>query len=144
MRNCSLPSTTHSPPMPPSPPPTPPPPRQVPWGRREARAVARGTATGFQLERGNWGASPRILLHRLSDANPTLLDARIDGWSHTDAEAKEEMSREGVQLAEPMTLARMNAFKYQVGLWAGLATLLAVMLAPEPAYWSSQARASLR
>ena len=115
--------------MPPSPPP-PPSPRQVPWGRKEARAVFRGKTTNFELEDGNWGASPRILLHRLSDAHPTLMDARISTWSHADPRAQEEMSRDGIHLAEPMTFEQINSFKYQVRGQTGLVALLTMTFSP--------------
>ena len=74
----------------------------------------RGKTTNFQLEHGNWGANPRIRLHRLSDANPTLMDAHINSWSHASAEAQKEMNRDGIELAASMKFDQLNAFKYQV------------------------------
>ncbi|CAI5480095.1 unnamed protein product [Closterium sp. Yama58-4] len=51
---------------------------QIPWERKEARAVFRGKTTSYHLNDGNWGANPRIRLHRISDAHPSLMDAHIN------------------------------------------------------------------
>ncbi|CAI7842039.1 unnamed protein product [Closterium sp. NIES-54] len=74
------PSMPHSPPLSPIPPlPSPLAPRkQIPWERKEARAVFRGKTTSYHLIDGNWGANPRIRLHRISDAHPSLMDAHIN------------------------------------------------------------------
>ncbi|CAI5488741.1 unnamed protein product [Closterium sp. Naga37s-1] len=87
---------------------------QIPWERKEARAVFRGKTTSYQLIDGNWGANPRIRLHRISDAHPSLMDAHINRWSHSRAKAQEAMVKDGVVTAPRMNFTQFNAFKYQV------------------------------
>ncbi|CAI5496310.1 unnamed protein product [Closterium sp. Naga37s-1] len=87
---------------------------QIPWERKEARAVFRGKTTSYQLIDGNWGANPRIRLHRISDAHPSLMDAHINRWSHSRGDAQSEMVKDGVKTAPRMNFTQFNAFKYQV------------------------------
>ncbi|CAI5461572.1 unnamed protein product [Closterium sp. Yama58-4] len=87
---------------------------QIPWERKEARAVFRGKTTSYELIDGNWGANPRVRLHRISDAHPSLMDAHINKWSHSRGAAQFAMVKEGVLLAPRMNFTQFNAFKYQV------------------------------
>ncbi|CAI5500448.1 unnamed protein product [Closterium sp. Naga37s-1] len=87
---------------------------QIPWERKEARAVFRGKTTSYLLIDGNWGANPRIRLHRISDAHPSLMDAHINRWSHSREKAQNAMKADGVVTAPRMNFTQFNAFKYQV------------------------------
>ncbi|CAI5495661.1 unnamed protein product [Closterium sp. Naga37s-1] len=59
---------------------------QIPWEKKESRAVFRGKTTNYELlPAGNWGANPRIRLHLMSPAAPHLMDACINSWSKSRA-----------------------------------------------------------
>eukprot|EP00270_Netrium_digitus_P015793 TRINITY_DN5588_c0_g1_i1.p1 TRINITY_DN5588_c0_g1~~TRINITY_DN5588_c0_g1_i1.p1 ORF type:complete len:521 (-),score=96.89 TRINITY_DN5588_c0_g1_i1:94-1656(-) len=87
---------------------------QVPWERKEARAVFRGSTTNFELKDGNWGSNPRLRLHRMSEAFPELMDTRINRWSHIKGDALLAIEQDGFFLARGMNFSQFNAFKYQV------------------------------
>ncbi|CAI5535300.1 unnamed protein product [Closterium sp. NIES-64] len=87
---------------------------QVPWERKEARAVFRGKTTNFDMLDGNWGANPRVRLHRLSDVHSALMEAHINAWSHAKPAVIKAMAEDGLLLAKRMNFTQFNAFKYQV------------------------------
>ncbi|CAI5519511.1 unnamed protein product [Closterium sp. Naga37s-1] len=71
------------------------------WERRQSRAEWRGRALELVLKEANWASSLRVRLHRMSDARPDLLDARLTMWGDKDGvDAKKLLLRHGVVLAE--------------------------------------------
>ncbi|GJP82327.1 hypothetical protein CLOP_g12578 [Closterium sp. NIES-67] len=88
---------------------------QIPWEKKEARAVFRGKTTNYELlAQGNWGANPRIRLHLMSPAAPHLMDARVNAWSKVEQDVVKRMVKDGVRLAKKMNFQQFNAFKYQI------------------------------
>ncbi|CAI7838456.1 unnamed protein product, partial [Closterium sp. NIES-54] len=63
---------------------------------------------------GNWGANPRVRLHRLSDVHSALMEAHINAWSHAKPAVIKAMAEDGLLLAKRMNFTQFNAFKYQV------------------------------
>ncbi|CAI7808263.1 unnamed protein product [Closterium sp. NIES-53] len=66
------------------------------WERRQSRAEWRGRALELVLKEANWASSLRVRLHRMSDARPDLLDARLTMWGDKDGvDAKKLLLRWG-------------------------------------------------
>ncbi|CAI5457608.1 unnamed protein product [Closterium sp. Yama58-4] len=84
------------------------------WQRRQSRAVWRGRALELVLKEANWASSLRVRLHRMSDARPDLLDARLTMWGEKDGvDAKKLLLRHGVVLAEELDdVAERRRYKY--------------------------------
>lgn len=87
---------------------------QSPWETKEARAVFRGKTTNFDLRDGNWGANPRLRLHRMSDFMGDIMDAHVNSWSHATPAVMKLMEIDGLVLGKRMNFTQFNAFKYQV------------------------------
>eukprot|EP00850_Spirogloea_muscicola_P006760 SM000032S12144 [mRNA] locus=s32:710768:722399:- [translate_table: standard] len=95
---------------------TPPPGKveEVPWDMKVSKAAFRGATTNFDLKDGNYGASPRIRLHRLTDIEPDLVDARVHRWSHVEKDVIQELAADGVKLGGFLNASTMSSFKYQI------------------------------
>ncbi|CAI5988365.1 unnamed protein product [Closterium sp. NIES-64] len=84
------------------------------WERRQSKAEWRGRALELVLKEANWATSLRVRLHRMSDARPDLLDARLTMWGEKDGvDAKKLLLRHGVVLAEELDdVAGRRDYKY--------------------------------
>ncbi|CAI5932335.1 unnamed protein product [Closterium sp. NIES-64] len=84
------------------------------WERRQSKAEWRGRALELVLKEANWATSLRVRLHRMSDARPDLLDARLTMWGEKDGvDAKKLLLRQGVVLAEELDdVAGRRDYKY--------------------------------
>ncbi|GJP42577.1 hypothetical protein CLOM_g2128 [Closterium sp. NIES-68] len=84
------------------------------WERRQSKAVWRGRSLEFVLKEANWATSLRVRLHRMTDARPDLLDARLTMWGEKDGtDAKKILLRHGVVLAEELDdVAERRDYKY--------------------------------
>lgn len=108
---------------------------QSPWKEKTSKAVFRGATTNYDLTDGNWGANPRVRLHRLSEAYPMALDVRIHRWSHATPEVREEMEDDEIRLGGYMNFSIFNAFKYQVR--ASLTVNCSFLLSFFPISWKT-------
>eukprot|EP00271_Cylindrocystis_brebissonii_P007456 TRINITY_DN21005_c0_g1_i1.p1 TRINITY_DN21005_c0_g1~~TRINITY_DN21005_c0_g1_i1.p1 ORF type:complete len:633 (+),score=80.04 TRINITY_DN21005_c0_g1_i1:272-2170(+) len=84
------------------------------WDSKIPKAVFRGATTNFNVQEGNYGASPRIRLHRLTDVHPDLIDARVMRWSHIADDEVVSLGQEGVKRARSMNFSTVKTFKYQI------------------------------
>ncbi|CAI7742591.1 unnamed protein product [Closterium sp. NIES-53] len=87
---------------------------KTPWEQKASRAVFRGGFTNFKLGPDHrWRVSPRYRLHRMTDARPDLLDARVMRLLVDDKTRNMAMG-DGLSEAAKMEKAESQRFKYEV------------------------------
>ncbi|CAI5468725.1 unnamed protein product [Closterium sp. Yama58-4] len=91
---------------------------KVPWEEKQGRAVFRGGMTNYHIAMPmHWRASPRFRVHRMADARPDLLDARV--MSGVDVRWRESMEADGVRLGGRLNPEELQGFKYELDVDGG-------------------------
>ncbi|CAI5932660.1 unnamed protein product [Closterium sp. NIES-65] len=90
----------------------------VPWEQKQGRAVFRGGMTNYHIAMPmHWRASPRFRVHRMADARPDLLDARV--MSGVDVRWRESLEADGVRLGGRLKPEELQGFKYELDVDGG-------------------------
>ncbi|CAI5499183.1 unnamed protein product [Closterium sp. Naga37s-1] len=90
----------------------------VPWEQKQGRAVFRGGMTNYHIAMTmHWRSSPRFRVHRMVDARPDLLDARV--MSGVDVRWRESMEADGVRLGGRLKPEELQGFKYELDVDGG-------------------------
>ncbi|CAI5967269.1 unnamed protein product [Closterium sp. NIES-64] len=91
---------------------------KVPWEQKQGRAVFRGGMTNYHIAMPmHWRASPRFRVHRMADARPDLLDARV--MSGVDVRWRESLEADGVRLGGRLKPEELQGFKYELDVDGG-------------------------
>ncbi|CAI5467568.1 unnamed protein product [Closterium sp. Yama58-4] len=91
---------------------------KVPWEEKQGRAVFRGGMTNYHIAMPmHWRSSPRFRVHRMADARPDLLDARV--MSGVDVRWRESMEADGVRLGGRLKPEELQGFKYELDVDGG-------------------------
>ncbi|CAI7761158.1 unnamed protein product, partial [Closterium sp. NIES-53] len=93
----------------------------MPWERKRSKAVFRGAATNFKINRPyQWRGSPRFRLHRMSDVRPDLLDARI--MRLHAAKYKDLLSKDKIVKGRAFNRSQLQSYKYELVVDGGSGT----------------------
>ncbi|CAI5979522.1 unnamed protein product [Closterium sp. NIES-64] len=91
---------------------------KVPWEQKQGRAVFRGGMTNYHIAMPmHWRSSPRFRVHRMADARPDLLDARV--MSGVDVRWRESLEADGVRLGGRLKPEELQGFKYELDVDGG-------------------------
>ncbi|CAI7823612.1 unnamed protein product [Closterium sp. NIES-54] len=91
---------------------------KVSWEQKQGRAVFRGGMTNYHIAMPmHWRSSPRFRVHRMADARPDLLDARV--MSGVDVRWRKSMEEDGVRLGGRLKPEELQGFKYELDVDGG-------------------------
>ncbi|GJP57328.1 hypothetical protein CLOM_g16351 [Closterium sp. NIES-68] len=91
---------------------------KVSWEQKQSRAVFRGGMTNYAISMHmHWRSSPRFRVHRMADARPDLLDARV--MSGVEPKWRKEMEEDGVRLGGRLNPEELQGFKYELDVDGG-------------------------
>eukprot|EP00850_Spirogloea_muscicola_P022977 SM000321S12210 [mRNA] locus=s321:93330:96812:- [translate_table: standard] len=95
---------------------------EVPWEEKVGKAIFRGASTNYDHKDWNWRANPRFRLHRMTDVQPELMDAKVMRWSHALQATIREMKADGLELGSFLQQKDKNTFKYEIVVDGGVGT----------------------
>eukprot|EP00871_Galdieria_phlegrea_P000543 jgi/Galph1/148/GphlegSOOS_G4975.1 len=92
------------------------------WQQKDDRVVFRGSSSCFHLNANNWYLCTRVLLSRISDLYPDLVDAGITSWIKLSPEisVEELQARTGASLRSFKTHREESRYKYILDVDGGL------------------------